>query len=122
MNPCSAVDNAANQPQQNRICHDTAQASQHDFMIDRREELDDIGFQIPREPPQELLSPSDGSMRAFSFATRIAVKNEASFKDRFQHIHNRMMHNAIWKWSGTDQPRLGLGHMEMMILAGLPRL
>jgi hypothetical protein len=51
------------------------------------------------------------------FPARVAVIYHRAFKERVQHIHNRVVHNPLFKRRGADNPRFGILYRERAVAA-----
>ncbi len=92
----------------------------HVFVIDIGKEFDNVSLQKVLVTPQIVLSPFDRLVGSFISAAGVAIEDETSFKNRFQHINHCMMYDAVPEWCGTDQTRFGIGNPKAVIRTRYP--
>ena len=76
----AVVDDLADQPQHVRVFDLAGHQFLEDFVVQRREELLDVGLQDVAETAGELLAAVHGGVRAFALATGVGVGNEGRSK------------------------------------------
>jgi hypothetical protein len=84
-----------------------------------REELDDVGLEVIRVSSQQLLGAVEGAVRAFAFPTGKALREEPPLVERFQHVHDRVMHHAVPERRSADLAFLRVEHVEVAVGARL---
>ena len=84
----AVVDDLADQPQHVRVFDLAGHEFLEDFVVQRREELLDVGLEDVAETAGELLAAIHGGVRAFALATGVGVGNERPLEDRLQHARS----------------------------------
>jgi hypothetical protein len=101
------VHDQVHQPQCCRILHDAPELRFEYLVVDAGEKLPDVGGNRQRKTTHERLQTIGSRVGPFALSTGIAVRRKAPFQDRFQHVHQCMMNDAIAVRRGADQAALG---------------
>ncbi len=87
-------------------------------MVDRREELADVGLEDVTITAGKLLAAVHGGVGAFALAAGVAVEDERPLEDRLQHPGQGVMHDTIPERGGADLPGLALVDRERAVGTG----
>jgi hypothetical protein len=101
----AVVDDLTDQPQHVRVFDLAGHEFLDDGVIQRREELLDVGLENIAEAPGELLATLNGGVRPFALATGIGVGNERPLEDRLVRAwwttRSRYGAALIWRFFGS---------------------
>lgn len=104
----AVIDDGINQPQYLRITNTRSDQEFQYFVIDGRKVLFNVTFQHKSVLLHVLLETPDCLAGAFAHAIGIGVEDETPLQNRADHIHQRVMHDAITKGRSADHTRLGI--------------
>ncbi len=103
------------QPQGGKACHMAFNLPLQDGMVNRWEELTNVGLQDIWIPPGERLCTVDGSVGSLVLATGIGIVDEAGLEDRLNDVYQCMMHDAVAIRRGADRALLALTNDERAV-------
>jgi len=92
-----------------------------DLVIDGRKELSEVALQHVAVRTGEVLEAVHGGVRSLSFPAGVAVVNEGSLEDWFQHVAQGVMDHAVAEGGRADHPPLRLEDFKRAVRAGLIR-
>src|ERR1700685_2015135 len=113
----AGIQNEIAEPKYSIIARNSRQIAPQNGKIDGREELDDVTSQDIAIAPGKKSTAIQCLMDALAAPVGIGIGNEAALIERFQNIHQRMMHHPIRKRRGGNDPWLGIGDGEAAIAA-----
>lgn len=115
----AVVDDPTDQPQHVLVLDLAGDQTLRDLVVQRREELLDVGLQDVAVAAGELLAAAHGGVRAFARATGVGIRDERLLVDRLQHVHEGVVNDAIPVRGRADLPLLGFVDVEAAVRSRL---